>query len=311
MDVQRIAFLMGQGRLHVRSVVVEVEQVNAEQFLLEERFPLQQPHIHAHLGQEIQLGLQIEQVAELAVFVLPHGRQFGPVDLAVADPLDVRHVPRFVLGQHRAGDVLHVGAQVQLDSAPQRRADDQQLQCRLDPDAERHTELVLLLAPGAGHDPPVFELRQGKIGDEKAVQCVQRVAGRNCLADPVGVVAESQVHGGLEVSVGAHRDAGHLDVQRVDRHVELGPELQQWHFVSEQRRVAALQQLHPIVEVQQILDKVKPGPLGGAPFASVRLLAGGIPLDRVPFVAELRLGILLSRRLVALVRLLGQRHAAR
>ena len=121
----------------------------------------------------------------------------------------------------------------------------------------------------------VFFLARGDapVRDVEPVEDVPPVAGVDGLPDAVGVVAEAQVRREAEVAHRVDVDHDRTGGDRGNALLEVQLVLQQRQLVGEQDRVAAGDELHPVADVEDVVDDLKARTIGGRAAA---LGAGGL-----------------------------------
>ena len=254
---QHAASLLRQHGLDIRCGQIQVEQVDPEQFLVEDGVAEQ---VDEDAADEIRSHVDVEQVLEAATLVVVQGDDIAGAHLAIGLPGHIGDIAEVVLGQDREGDVVQVQRSEEIDAGFQptrHRADidaGAQLDLRVDGDLRR------LLAAGAGHDLALGEGGQRDVVHEEAVEHVDRVAGCDRLADAVGVEPHRQIRRRAELGRGAEQEVERRDDrdQDIDRLGHLGAE--QRELVAEQRGIAAGQQLLPVVDVLDVGEELEAAP---------------------------------------------------
>ncbi len=153
---------------------------------------------------------------------------------------------------------MQIETGIEVDAHSEARFDDRKRDARLQADRHFEIELVLIEAARTRHDRTVFEFRQRPVADEEAVECINGVARLNRFANAVCVVAEREIDSRADAAerVDSHRHDAE-ERRRYEVLLEVLIEFEQRHLIGEERRIAALQDLHPVREVGQILDDLK------------------------------------------------------
>ena len=226
-----------QHGLHLRRVVLPLEDGDIGQRNIDDPLPHEdQANVHESIDAHVHAAIDVDQVGDAAgrvvTGIVPHGHQLGDMNAAVIV------------------DILQVESDGEPDLTTQSGLEHRQVQRRLQAQPGPEGELVLFHATG---DAPIRHVEP-----VKDVPPVARVDGP---ANAVRVVAEAQVGPQAEATGEVDVDHDGPKGQRRDLLAEVERVFQVGHLVGKEDGVAAREQLHPVADIQNVVQDFEPAPV--------------------------------------------------